>query len=199
MLQYLVQDGMASAGFEVRGAIIRAYRGFRGGDRPKLAEKEFADVCVTPRGCYEPWMIFRRPISEKTVAANLRRWGAGGLRRISESQPFFDLIESARTPKEEKRIADHPTLKPQKLLRALAFALLPTGEGNVVEPFAGSGSTLAACEAIGVNSSGVELDQENYSRIAQNVEALSQLYPAWTDELLGNQAAFRDLFDGTGG
>ena len=63
MLQFLVQGGMAEAGFEVRGAVMRHYRGFRGGDRPKLAEAEFPDICVTPRGTYEPWMLFRKPLS----------------------------------------------------------------------------------------------------------------------------------------
>ena len=67
MLQHLVQRGMAEAGFEVRGAVMRLYRGFRGGDRPKLAEKEFFDVCVTPRGAYEPWMLFREALIESIL------------------------------------------------------------------------------------------------------------------------------------
>ena len=73
MLQYLVQAGMAEAGFEVRGAIMRLYTSFRGGDRPKGAEQEFAEVSVTPRSACEPWMLFRKPLSERTVAENLRR------------------------------------------------------------------------------------------------------------------------------
>ncbi len=64
MLQYLVQGGMAEAGYEVRPALLRVYTSFRGGDRPKNAEAEFPGVCVTPRSAYEPWMLFRKPISE---------------------------------------------------------------------------------------------------------------------------------------
>ena len=71
------------AGFEKRGEIIRLVQTLRGGDRPKGAEREFADVSVMPRAGWEPWGLFRKPISERTVAANLRRWGTGGLRRIS--------------------------------------------------------------------------------------------------------------------
>ncbi|MCK9588168.1 MAG: hypothetical protein M0Q93_02260 [Terrimicrobiaceae bacterium] len=67
------------AGFEVRTAIMRLYFSFRGGDRPKNAEREFPKVCVTPKGAYEPWMLFRKPIAEKTVAENLRRWKTGGV------------------------------------------------------------------------------------------------------------------------
>ena len=50
ILQHLVQGAMAEAGYEVRPAIMRLYFGFRGGDRPKNAEKEFPEVCVTPKG-----------------------------------------------------------------------------------------------------------------------------------------------------
>jgi len=45
---------MAEAGFEVRPAIMRLYFSFRGGDRPKNAEAEFPEVCVSPKGAYEP-------------------------------------------------------------------------------------------------------------------------------------------------
>ncbi|MFT4243661.1 MAG: DNA methyltransferase [Acidovorax sp.] len=177
MLQYLVQDGMAQAGFEVRGAVMRLYRGFRGGDRPKLAEEEFPDVCVTPRGNYEPWMLFRKPIAERTVAANLRKWKTGALRRLTAECPFPDIIQSGKTPCLEEDIGEHPTLKPQHLLRILARALLPVGEGVVLEPFAGSGSTIAACEAIGYDSVGVELDAHYFQKLNASIERLSRLYP----------------------
>jgi hypothetical protein len=177
MLQFLVQDGMALAGFEVRGAVMRLYRGFRGGDRPKLAEKEFEDVCVTPRGAYEPWMLFRKPISERTVAQNIRKWGTGGLRRVNAESPLPDVIPSGKTPAAEEAVSEHPTLKPQHLLRILARTLLPEGAGVILDPFAGSGSTLAACQAIGYDSVGVELDTHHFERLHANVAILSNLYP----------------------
>lgn len=177
MLQYLVQDGMAQAGFEVRGAVMRLYRGFRGGDRPKLAEKEFEDVCVTPRGAYEPWMLFRKPIEQRTVAQNLRKWGTGALRRVTTDRPLPDIIQSGKTPAIEECISDHPTLKPQHILRILARTLLPLGEGTILEPFAGSGSTIAACEVIGYNSVGVELDEHHFMKLDDHIRQLSTLYP----------------------
>ena len=177
MLQHLVQKGMAVAGFEVRGSIMRLYRGFRGGDRPKLAEKEFPEVCVTPRGTYEPWMLFRKPIEERTVAMNLRKWGTGALRRTNVNQPLPDTIHSGKTPKMEEEISSHPTLKPQQLLRVLARSLLPTGAGKILDPFCGSGSTIAACAAIGYESIGIEMDDIYFSELHENIIALSSLYP----------------------
>lgn len=184
MLQYLVQSGMAEAGFEVRGAVMRLYRGFRGGDRPKLAEQEFPEVCVTPRGAYEPWMLFRKPIEEKTVAQNLRKWGTGALRRLNVDQPLPDIIQSGKTPIAEESISNHPTVKPQQLLRILARSLLPLGEGQILDPFCGSGSTIAACQAVGYDAIGVEVDEEYFSLLTMNIDKFSALYPKYKGETL---------------
>src|SRR5690606_22800272 len=100
------------------------YHGFRGGDRPKNAEKEFPDICVSPRGNYEPWLLFRKPISEKTVAQNLRKWGFGALRMLEGGRPVPDVIPSSKTPANEKQIANHPSLKPQHLLRFFCRMLM---------------------------------------------------------------------------
>jgi hypothetical protein len=72
-----------SPALEVDRGGVELYYGFRGGDRPKNAEKEFLEVCVMPKGAYEPWMLFRKPLGKKTVAENLRKWKTGGLRRLS--------------------------------------------------------------------------------------------------------------------
>lgn len=184
MLQHLVQSAMAEAGYEVRTAVMRLYVGLRGGDRPKLAEQEFPEVSVTPRGGYEPWMLFRKPISEKTVAANLRRWGTGGLRRLAGEKPFPDVIQSGRTPDVEAQLSSHPTMKPQHLLRILVRSVLPLGQGIVLDTFAGSGSTLAAAEAIGYDSIGIELDQHFYAEARDTIPLLAKTYPGYMGDTL---------------
>ncbi|MFH1833991.1 MAG: site-specific DNA-methyltransferase [bacterium] len=60
----------------------------------------------------------------------------------------------------------HPTVKPLALMRWLArLTKTPTG-GLVFDPFAGSGSTLIACELEGRPWIGAELDAE-YVEIAK--------------------------------
>lgn len=184
MLQHHVQGAMSQAGFEVRGAVIRLYQGFRGGDRPKNAELEFPDVSVTPKGGYEPWMLFRKPISEGTVAANLRKWKTGGLRRLADSKPFTEVIFSGKTPKVEEQIADHPCLKPQHFMRVIVRALLPLGEGVIVDTFMGSGSTIAAAECIGYDAIGVEADKKYFEMAVQSVPRLAMLYPSFMGQAL---------------
>ena len=167
-------EAFASAGFERRGAVIRTVQTLRGGDRPKGAHVEFPDVTVMPRGCWEPWGLFRKPC-QGTVAQNLRRCGAGGLRRKSEAEPFKDLIPCAPTSPAERRLAPHPSLKPQRFLRQLVRAALPLGRGVILDPFAGSGSTLAAAAALGCAALGVERDGQYVALARGSFEALRGL------------------------
>lgn len=150
---HAIQD----AGFEKRGEVIRLVQTLRGGNKPKGSEEEFPTVSVMPRSCWEPWGIFRKPFTG-TIANNLRTWGTGGLRRTSDTEPFKDVIVCSPTRGQEKKIAPHPSLKPQRVLRRLVRAAIPLGIGIVYDPFAGSGSTLAAAEALGLHSIGTERD-----------------------------------------
>lgn len=165
------------AGFEKRGEIIRLVQTLRGGDRPKGAEGEFNDVTVMPRSCWEPWGLFRKQISEKTVAANLRRWGTGALRRVSPTEPFRDVIESAPTRANEREIADHPSLKPQKFMRQVVRAVLPLGIGVVYDPFVGGGSTLAAAARVGYKAIGTELDADYAVLACRAIPRLRSIHP----------------------
>ena len=157
LLSYVVSAGLARAGLERQGEIARLVMTMRGGDRPKAAHNEFTGVSVMPRSMWEPWVVFRKPI-EGRVQDNLRKWKTGGFRRPSGERPFGDVIPSSPTHKSERALAPHPSLKPQAFLRALIRGVLPLGEGIVLDPFAGSGSTLAAAEAVGYESIGIEKD-----------------------------------------
>ncbi len=166
---------LSDAGLERRGEVVRAVMTMRGGDRPKNAHEEFSDVTVMPRSQWEPWLLYREPIECKTVADNLRKYKTGGLRRISDDKPFGDLIWSHPTRKSERAIANHPSLKPQSFMRMVVRASLPLGEGIVLDPFAGSGSTLAAAENVGYESIGIERDPEYFELARNAIPKLSAL------------------------
>lgn len=164
LLSHLVSGALARAGLERRGEIVRLVMTMRGGDRPKAAHIEFSDVSVLPRSMWEPWLMFRKPLGGR-VQDNLRKWGTGGFLRVSAEKPFGDVIESSPTRAGERAVAPHPSLKPQAFLRKLVRGVLPLGKGLVLDPFAGSASTLAAAEAVGYESVGIERDAA-YFRIA---------------------------------
>lgn len=166
LMSYLVAVSLAQAGLERRGEIVRLVTTMRGGDRPKGAHTEFSGVSVMPRSMWEPWLVFRKPLDGR-VRDNLRKWATGGFRRPSSAKPFGDVIRSSPTRAEERALAPHPSLKPQSFLRQVVRGVLPLGEGVVLDPFCGSGSTLAAAEAVGYRSIGVESDPK-YFDIARN-------------------------------
>lgn len=173
-LSQIVFSAIAEQGFEFRGEVIRLVRTMRGGDRPKNAEDEFPHVCSMPRSRYEPWGVFRKPfLNGMKVSDCLREFQTGGLRRKPDGNPFEDVIESERTPQKEREIADHPSLKPQSFLRRIVYSSLPLGEGIILDPFMGSGSTIAAANAVGYSSIGVERMDEYYQMSKQAIKKLS--------------------------
>jgi site-specific DNA-methyltransferase (adenine-specific) len=173
LLSQLVYVPMVAGGFEKRGEIIRLVQTLRGGDRPKNAHDEFSGVSVMPRSSWEPWGLFRKPC-EGRVQDNLRKWKTGGLRRISATEPFSDVIRSAPTRPEERAIAPHPSLKPQAFMRQIVRAALPLGEGVVVDPFMGGGATIAAAIAVGYESIGVEVDPRFFKIAERAIPELSR-------------------------
>ncbi|MDE2929710.1 MAG: DNA methyltransferase [Chloroflexota bacterium] len=176
LVSYLVSAALAEAGLERRGEIVRLTMTMRGGDRPKAAHDEFSDVSVMPRSMWEPWLVYRKPI-EGRVQDNLRQWGTGGFRRPSQEKPFGDVISSSPTRKAERDLAPHPSLKPQSFLRQLVRSSLPLGEGVILDPFAGSGSTLAAAEAVGYASVGVEKDERYFEMASSAIPKLIRFTP----------------------
>ena len=172
LVSHIVSNSLARAGFERRGEIIRLTMTMRGGDRPKGAHQEFNDVSVLPRSMWEPWLLFRKPL-EGRVQDNLRKWGVGGFRRPDPDRPFGDVIQSVPTRPAERKLAPHPSLKPQSFLRRLVRAVLPLGNGVILDPFAGSGSTLAASNAVGYQSIGVEKDRYYFLMAREAIPRLS--------------------------
>ncbi len=181
-LSQLMFSALIAGGLEFRGELIRLVRTFRGGDRPKNAESEFPDVSSLPRSCYEPWGILRKPLPKgMKVSDCLRVYGTGGLRRISPEQPFSDVIVSERTPKRERDLVDHPSLKPQSFLRQVVHAALPLGEGIIADPFMGSGSTVAAAEMLGLTCIGIERYADYFNMSANAIPQLARLATASTE------------------
>jgi len=174
LLSHLVYVPLIENGFDKRGEIIRLVQTLRGGDRPKNAHEEFAEVTVMPRSGWEPWGLFRKPCDGR-VQDNLRQWKTGGLRRISNELPFSDVIPSSPTRPEERSISPHPSLKPQAFMRQVVRAALPLGVGVVLDPFMGGGSTIAAALHVGYESIGIEHDWPFFQTAVRGIPGLVTL------------------------
>ena len=176
LLSHHVAGALDRAGLERRGEIVRLVTTMRGGDRPKGAHEEFSGVSAMPRSMWEPWLVFRKPL-EGRLQDNLRKWRCGGFRRPCGERPFGDVIRSSPARKEERAIAPHPNLKPQRFLRQLVRGVLPLGEGTVLDPFCGSGATLAAADAVGYKGIGVERDERYFALALEAVPRLARYKP----------------------
>jgi len=174
LISHLVAQAFCMAGFEARGQIVRLVSTLRGGDRPKFGDKLYREVSVIPRSCFEPWLLFRKPCEGRVLEA-LKRYGTGALRRPSENVPFPDLLRVPPARPRERSVANHPSLKPQALMRPLVRASLPLGRGVILDPFMGAGSTIAAATHLGLNSIGVELDAKYFRMAKSAIPKLAQL------------------------
>lgn len=92
---------------------------------------------------------------------------------IGGASRFFYV---AKAPKSERPVVDgtaHPTVKPIALMRWLCRLVTPPG-GLVVDPFAGSGTTLEAAYLEGFESIGVEMTPDYWPLIAARIERVTK-------------------------
>ncbi|CAG0940918.1 Modification methylase BamHI [Anaerolineae bacterium] len=112
--------------------------------------------------------------------------------------PFGPLVSDVWTDlhriKHAKNRDEHPCQLPETVLERLV--LMSTDEGDtVLDPFAGTGTTLIAAKKLGRNYIGVELD-EKYVAIAReklkNLHADSHINGIWVSKYLGGLATIRN-------
>ena len=93
----------------------------------------------------------------------------GGHNDSGGASRFFYV---AKAPKSERPVVDgtaHPTVKPLALMRWLVRMVTPPG-GTVLDPFAGSGTTLEAAMLEGFNVTGIEREADYLPLIRARIE-----------------------------
>ena len=107
-------------------------------------------------------------------------YGHGGTATLSAidantggASRFFYTAKASRADRSTNGANNtHPTVKPTDLMRWLVRLVTPPG-GVVLDPFAGSGSTLVAARAEGFRSIGIEREEEYAEIIAARLSQLS--------------------------
>lgn len=116
-------------------------------------------------------IFFIKDYSAQVLKANMKIVGATEMAVVfwrdrlpkfnNDGHMVFDWFKWERDGKDFLKI--HPTQKPQAILRKLIE--IYTDEGDVViDPVAGSGSTLLAAREMGRNSYGFEISKEFYAK-----------------------------------
>jgi len=79
---------------------------------------------------------------------------------------------TAKASVSERKGSNHPTIKPLALMKYLVTLITPPG-GTVLDPFAGSGTTLEAAYQLGFSAIGIEMDIENLTTIIRRHEQMA--------------------------
>ena len=148
------------AGFEVRDCLQWLF----GSGFPKSHNiGEGWGTALKP--AYEPIILARKPLSEKTVAANVLRWGTGALNidgcRVGDS--------GARNNGRKVDSDIYGKMGPIDLMRWLVRLVTPPG-GTILDPFAGTGTTGEAAFYEGFNAVLCEREAEYIADIERRMK-----------------------------
>lgn len=110
----------------------------------------------------------------KGWSRTLENRGPRGFSDTGGASRFFYTAKASRADRSSGGLANntHPTVKPTDLMRWLVRMVTPPG-GAVLDPFAGSGSTLVAARAEGFRAIGIEREEEYAAIIADRLSQLS--------------------------
>ncbi len=215
---------------------------------PEAKQWEGWGTCLKPAN--EPIVLARKPLSEKTIADNVLKWGTGGINiddcriptndklgggaltgsfsasegwdrpwrhdedvikeKVQETKlkvakaeslgrfpanVIFDEEAAAMLDEQQEGVSrffycakasgsertmggkvknNHPTVKPIQLMRYLCRLITPPG-GTVLDPFAGSGTTLLAAIQEGFSCIGIEKEPEYCEIIRQRMQEAVQV------------------------
>jgi len=110
--------------------------------------------------------------SGQRECAPLRGADSGGASRFFPVFRYQAKASRAERPRLEDGAA-HPTVKPLGLMRWLIRLVAPPG-ATVLDPFAGTGTTLHACQLEGVHAIGIERDQSYAELCAHRLRTAPQ-------------------------
>jgi len=138
---------------------------------------------------FEPILMARKPLVG-TTAANVLLHGVGAINidaaRIGSRWPanvamdqsiaetlaesrFFYVAKAGKNDRPSVDGVTHPTVKPLELMRWLVRLVTPTG-GTVLDPFAGSGTTIEAALLEGFKSISIEREDAYLPLIMQRIK-----------------------------
>ncbi len=176
-----IQVALEEAGFYTRDILVyRRHSGIPKGlnlkrklekmNHPEAEKWDGWHTCF--RNEWESIVLVQKPLLNN-YWETLQETGVGVFKTINEDGSFQSNILEGYHNKSEKKYA-HCTVKPLELIKKLILTLVPKSESNIVlDPFAGSGTTLVAAQQLGYNYTGIEIEEE-YVEIIKN--RLSESY-----------------------
>ena len=167
------------AGFEVRDQMVwnhgsGQYKAFK--MNQFITEKKYGDrreevlaavegrVCPMPRPMWESIHLFQRP-REGTFVDNWMKHRVG----LMDGEHYPCNRFDASKPQRKDAFNDHPTVKPLETCMELIRMFTLEGQ-TVLDPFAGSGTTLLAAKKMRRNAVGFERESKYVDIIERRLE-----------------------------
>lgn len=163
-----VQIALESAGFYTRDLLVyRRHSGIPKGlnlgkkleksNHPDAEKWDGWHTCF--RNEWEAIVLVQKPLLNN-YWNTLQETGVGVFKTVNLDGTFQSNIIEGYDKKPEKKIA-HCTVKPLELIKKLIVTLVPKSNTNVIlDPFAGSGTTLVAAQQLGYLYTGIEIEEE---------------------------------------
>lgn len=126
------------------------------------------------RNEWEAIVVLQKPLVNNYLET-ISKYNVGLFHAKNEQGFQSNIIEDIKRETLDE-YNDHPTVKPLSLMEKLIYMTVPRNCGNVVlDPFAGSGTTLVAAQNLGIDYLGIEINGD-YIDIAQKRLANSQTH-----------------------
>jgi site-specific DNA-methyltransferase (adenine-specific) len=162
-----LQVALETAGFYTRDVLVyRRNAGIPKGlnIEKKMEKRDDANAAAWHgwhtclRNEWEAVIIVQKPLINNYIETLLKT-GLGPFKAILPDGSFQSNILEGFYKGQEEKLDEHCTVKPLSLIRHLLELFLPQGEHHtVLDPFAGTGTTLLAAMELGYQAVGIEIE-----------------------------------------
>lgn len=187
-----VQVALEEAGFYARDCLVyRRHSGIPKGLnlRKKLEKLGRANAeqwhgwhtCF--RSEWEAIAVLQKPLINNYIETT-EKTGLGPFKTINRDGSFQSNILEGFSKGEEELLDAHCTIKPLGLIRKLIEFFVPKSAQNIVlDPFAGSGTTLVAAKQLGYPYVGIEIEKSYIRLITKRLAGIESggLFPLFGD------------------
>jgi len=132
------------------------------------------------RNEWEAIVIVQKPLTNNYIE-NIQKTGLGPFKAILPDGSFQSNILEGFTKNVDENMDEHCTIKPISLIMKLIELFLPNERNHVVlDPFAGTGTTLVAALELGYKAIGIEIEKKYISiiqkRLSESLFTAEQVY-----------------------
>ncbi len=194
-----VQIALERAGFYARDCIV--YRRSSGIPKGLNAAAKMKKLGVPDAERWEGWhsclrneweaiVVVQKPL-ENNYIETLQKYGVGLFHTANAGGGFQSNILEGLSRGNQDNFNIHCTVKPLPLMLKLVEMMVPPAKDNIIlDPFAGSGTTLLAAKQLGFPYIGMEINPE-YAKIA--CRRLGHIAPA--EAAITGKQETRELFE----